>query len=159
MCIRDRTWASGIDASGRPILTPDNDTKPGNTITCPAVRGATNWYSPAYSPRTNLFYFMAVEDCGSYRQAKQGGFGFLNNPRDPGLKYIRALDIETGKTAWEIQQIGPCLLYTSLRIPPSLRKRGQDRSTVRDLHFSPSGWALFSLYATRGRRTTGLAAV
>jgi alcohol dehydrogenase (cytochrome c) len=50
---------------------------------------------------------MAVEDCGSYRQAKQGGFGFLNNPRDPGLKYIRALDIETGKTAWEIQQIGP----------------------------------------------------
>jgi len=105
--VKKLTWASGIDASGRPILTPDNDTKPGNTITCPAVRGATNWYSPAYSPRTNLFYFMAVEDCGSYRQAKQGGFGFLNNPRDPGLKYIRALDIETGKTAWEIQQIGP----------------------------------------------------
>ena len=76
-------------------------------MTCPAVRGATNWYSPAYSPRTNLFYIMTVEDCGSYRQAKQGGFGFINNPKDPAMKYIRAINIETGSIAWEIQQVGP----------------------------------------------------
>ena len=30
-----------------------------------------------------------------YRQAKQGGFGFLNDPRDPSMKYLRAIDIET----------------------------------------------------------------
>jgi putative heme-binding domain-containing protein len=105
--VKKLTWASGIDANGRPILTPNNETKVGNTITCPAVRGATNWYSPAFSPRTNLFYVMTVEDCGSYRQAAQGGFGFLNNPKDPGMKYIRAIDIETGKVAWEIPQFGP----------------------------------------------------
>ncbi len=105
--VKRLTWASGIDANGRPILTPNNETKEGNTITCPPVRGATNWYSPAFSPRTNLFYFMAVEDCGTYRAAAQGGFGFLNNPKDPGLKYLRAIDIETGKVAWEIPQIGP----------------------------------------------------
>jgi alcohol dehydrogenase (cytochrome c) len=50
---------------------------------------------------------MAVEDCGSYRAAPQGGFGFLNNPKDPSMKYIRAIEIETGKVAWEIAQIGP----------------------------------------------------
>ena len=105
--VKKLTWASGIDANGRPILTPNNETGQGTTITCPAVRGATNWYSPAFSPRTNFFYVMTVEDCGSYRAAKQGGFGFLNNPKDPSLKYLRALDIETGKVAWEIQQIGP----------------------------------------------------
>jgi alcohol dehydrogenase (cytochrome c) len=105
--VKKLTWASGLDDSGRPVLTPNNQTGPGTTITCPAVRGATNWYSPAFSPRTNLFYIMAVEDCGSYRAAKQGGFGFLNNPKDPGMKYIRALDIETGKVAWEIPQVGP----------------------------------------------------
>jgi alcohol dehydrogenase (cytochrome c) len=50
---------------------------------------------------------MVVEDCGMYRQAKQGGFGFLNDPKDPGMKYLRALNIETGEIAWEIPQIGP----------------------------------------------------
>ena len=105
--VKKLTWSSGLDASGRPILTPNNETGAGNTVTCPAVRGATNWYSPAFSPRTNYFYIMAVEDCGSYHAAKQGGFGFINNPKDPSMKYIRAIDIETGKVAWEIPQVGP----------------------------------------------------
>jgi alcohol dehydrogenase (cytochrome c) len=105
--VKKLTWASGIDEKGRPILTPNNETKQGNTTTCPAVRGATNWYSPAFSPQTNFFYVMTVEDCGSYRQAQQGGFGFLNNPKDPGMKYIRAINIDTGAVAWEIQQVGP----------------------------------------------------
>jgi len=50
---------------------------------------------------------MAVEDCGLYRQARQGGFGFFNNPNDPAMKYLRALNIETGAIAWEIPQAGP----------------------------------------------------
>ena len=50
---------------------------------------------------------MAVEDCGLYRKAKQGGFGFLNDPADPGMKYLRAIDIETGAVKWEIPQEGP----------------------------------------------------
>jgi PQQ-dependent dehydrogenase (methanol/ethanol family) len=105
--VRKLTWSSGLDAAGRPILTPNNETKPGDVKTCPAVRGATNWYSPAFSPLTNLYYVMVVEDCGVYHQAKQGGFGFLDNPRDPGMKYLRALNIETGAIAWEIPQAGP----------------------------------------------------
>jgi putative heme-binding domain-containing protein len=105
--VKKLTWSSGVDAKGRPILTPNNETTPGGVKTCPAVRGATNWYSPAFSPQTNLYYLMVVEDCGSYRQAKQGGFGFLNDPKDPGMKYLRALNIETGSIAWEIPQIGP----------------------------------------------------
>ncbi|MDP9170877.1 MAG: PQQ-binding-like beta-propeller repeat protein, partial [Acidobacteriota bacterium] len=105
--VKKLTWSSGIDAKGRPILTPNNETKPADVKTCPAVRGATNWYSPAFSPQTSLYYVMVVEDCGNYRQAKQGGFGFLNDPKDPGIKYLRALNIETGAVAWEIPQIGP----------------------------------------------------
>jgi len=105
--VKKLTWSSGLDVSGRPILTPNNETTPAGVKTCPAVRGATNWYSPAFSPRTNLYYVMVVEDCGMYRAAKQGGFGFLNDPKDPGMKYLRALNIETGEIAWEIPQIGP----------------------------------------------------
>ena len=105
--VKKLTWSSGLDDKGRPILTPNNETKAGEVRTCPAVRGATNWYSPAFSPLTGLYYVMVVEDCGLYRQAKQGGFGFLNDPKDPAMKYLRALNIETGAIAWEIPQIGP----------------------------------------------------
>ena len=105
--VKELTWSSGLDAAGRPILTPNNETKLGNVKTCPAVRGATNWYSPAFSPLTNLYYVMVLEDCSLYREAQQGGFGFLDNPKDPGMKYLRALNIETGAIAWEIPQVGP----------------------------------------------------
>src|ERR1019366_6320423 len=105
--VKKLTWADGVDAKGRPQITANNDTTPAGVKTCPPVRGATNWYSTAFSPQTNLYYVMAIEDCGMYRQAQQGGFGFLNDPKDPGIKYLRALNIETGAVAWEIPQVGP----------------------------------------------------
>ncbi len=54
-------WASGIDASGRPIATP----QPAGEPTYPGIQGATNWYSPSYSPRTGLFYLSTWEDYGT----------------------------------------------------------------------------------------------
>jgi PQQ-dependent dehydrogenase (methanol/ethanol family) len=105
--VKKQTWSSGLNAEGRPILTPNNETRAGDVKTCPPVRGATNWYSPAFSPLTHLYYVMVVEDCGLYHQAQQAGFGFLDDPQDPGVKYLRALNIETGAIAWEIPQVGP----------------------------------------------------
>jgi alcohol dehydrogenase (cytochrome c) len=54
-------WASGLDAKGRPILTPQPEGMP----TFPGLQGGTNWYSPSYSPRTGLFYVSAWEDYAS----------------------------------------------------------------------------------------------
>ncbi|MCC7008536.1 MAG: PQQ-dependent dehydrogenase, methanol/ethanol family [Acidobacteria bacterium] len=51
-------WASGLDASGRPIQTP----QPPGMPTFPGQQGGTNWWSPSYSPRTGLFYVGAWED-------------------------------------------------------------------------------------------------
>jgi alcohol dehydrogenase (cytochrome c) len=51
-------WASGLDANGRPIQTPQPPGQP----TWPGNQGATNWYSPSYSPRTGLFYVSAWEN-------------------------------------------------------------------------------------------------
>ncbi len=51
-------WAEGLDDSGRPIETP----QPPGAPTYPGVQGATNWYSPSYSPRTELFYISAWEN-------------------------------------------------------------------------------------------------
>ena len=51
-------WASGLDANGRPIQTP----QPPGATTWPGQQGGTNWYSPSYSPRTGLFYIPTWED-------------------------------------------------------------------------------------------------
>jgi alcohol dehydrogenase (cytochrome c) len=71
------------------------------------VRGATNWFSTAYNPQTNLYYVMSIEDSSIYRQSKRGGFLPVNDPLDPAKRYLRAIDIETGDIRWEIEQIGP----------------------------------------------------
>lgn len=51
-------WASGLDAKGRPIQTP----QPPGATTWPGQQGGTSWYSPSYSPRTGLFYIPTWED-------------------------------------------------------------------------------------------------
>ena len=54
-------WAEGLDDSGRPIETP----QPPGAPTYPGVQGGTNWFSPSFSPRTELFYIPTWEDYGS----------------------------------------------------------------------------------------------
>jgi alcohol dehydrogenase (cytochrome c) len=54
-------WASGLDAKGRPIATP----QPAGQPTWPGNQGGTNWYSPSFSPRTGLFYLSAWEGYAS----------------------------------------------------------------------------------------------
>jgi PQQ-dependent dehydrogenase (methanol/ethanol family) len=95
--VRRLTWASGIGPAGRPLLLPETD------VTCP--EDATNWNGTVFSPMTRLYYVMVLEKCeiklstGSWKRER---------PRDePGKKYLRALDIETGKIAWEIPEFGP----------------------------------------------------
>lgn len=95
--IRRLTWASGIGSDGRPVRVPERD------VSCPDH--ATNWHATAFSPTTRLYYVMATEKCvvklspGSWKTER---------PRvDPGKRYLRALDIETGKIVWEIPQEGP----------------------------------------------------
>ena len=104
--VRKLTWASGIDRDGRPRELEGNKPTPAGTKTCPAVRGATNWYSTAYNPATRLFYVMAVEDCNIYRQSGSGGYVPIRDPSNPPEKYLRAIDIETGRMVWVIPQVG-----------------------------------------------------
>ncbi len=100
-------WASGIGPDGKPQLLPANKPTRAGIKTCPAVRGATNWYSTAFDPETNFFYVMTVEDCSIYKQSQRGGYEGYRDPSDPGLKYLRAFDISAGKVVWEVPQVGP----------------------------------------------------
>jgi len=95
--VRRVTWASGIGAGGRPQLVPEGD------AICPET--ATNWNATAFSPATRLFYVVAMEKC-EFRLSSRNWKG--EQPQEePGKKYLRALDIETGRVVWEDPQIGP----------------------------------------------------
>jgi alcohol dehydrogenase (cytochrome c) len=101
------TWASGINPRDwTPQLLPNNETDAQGVVTAPAVRGATNWYSTAFDPDTGLYYVMTVEDHTVYRKAEEGGYGSYSNPADPPRKILRALDIQTGKVAWQMDLPG-----------------------------------------------------
>jgi alcohol dehydrogenase (cytochrome c) len=108
------TWASGIGADGRPRVLPGAEpTVEGNRV-CPSVEGATNWMSTAYNPATGLFYVMALESCSIFSKSAawwQRGQSFYGggSSRVPGevrQKFLRAIDVRSGKVIWEVPQVG-----------------------------------------------------
>jgi alcohol dehydrogenase (cytochrome c) len=107
------TWATGIDASGRPVLSGLIPTKKGTHI-CPGIVGATNWFSPSYNPNTALFYVMALENCNLYfsnpKPFTQGetfyGTGTKHPVGEDSKKVLLALSPSDGKKVWQYPQAG-----------------------------------------------------
>ena len=121
-------WAEGLDDSGRPIETP----QPPGAPTYPGLAGGTNWYSPSYSPSTELFYIPAWENYASvfggepeeyeegefFTGGRTGEFGPV--PGGPGMPRVTrgpindwtealgngavlALDALTGEQKWKFE--------------------------------------------------------
>ena len=107
-------WAEGIGPDGRPILRELPLTETGETYVCPGFQGGTNWYSTSFNPATGLYYIQALERCNLFSKRKmewEAGSGFMGGTarQAPGkgfVKSVRALDIRTGKIAWDLPQ-GP----------------------------------------------------
>ena len=76
----------------------------------------------AFSPDTGLFYLMAEESCSIYTKSPewwvQGqsfyGGGTRRSRGDVSRKYLRALDVQTGRIAWEIPDLGGGILESGL---------------------------------------------
>ncbi|HEX2465395.1 MAG TPA: PQQ-dependent dehydrogenase, methanol/ethanol family [Thermoanaerobaculia bacterium] len=110
-----QTWADGIDAKGRPKVRPGTEPSVEGTLVWPSLQGATNWFSPSYSPKTNLFY-VPVREMGAYYYKGEaeyeagsyftgGGERALSGDQASGA--IRALDATTGELRWEWKLLTP----------------------------------------------------
>jgi alcohol dehydrogenase (cytochrome c) len=112
--VRKLTWAREIGKDGRPVLVPGQEPTPKGTTACPAVEGATNWFSTAFDPDTGLYYVQTLEKCSVYTKAppvwtpgRSYYGGSTKRARDqPSQKVLRALDLQTGDAAWEVPQVG-----------------------------------------------------
>ncbi len=107
-----QTWAVGLDSNGRPIRVPDTAPTPEGTLVSPPVVGGTNWFSPAFSPRTELFYVQAYDGEDVYYKRDEEyvegdrytGGGFQRPlPVENYESAIRAIDPRTGDVRWEYQ--------------------------------------------------------
>ncbi len=106
-------WATGIDSSGRPILSGQIPTPQGTRI-CPSIVGATNWYSPSYNPETRQLYFMVTESCEVYtakpQTFKEGetyyATGTKRVPGEPAKRVLEAYSVPEAKLTWRYPLAG-----------------------------------------------------
>jgi PQQ-dependent dehydrogenase (methanol/ethanol family) len=119
--VKKLTWASGIGPDGRPKLLPGNEPTVEGQLVCPSVGGAANWPSSAFSPITGLYYLFAEESCNIYSKNDEwweAGKSFYGggSRRPPGenVKFLKAIDIQTGKVAWERSDVGGGIIASGL---------------------------------------------
>ena len=107
-----QTWAEGLDEKGRPIRRAGKLPTPEGNVVSPSIGGGTNWWSAAYSPKTELYYVNAYDGEQEffireqeYREGEQftGGGAQYVKPGDSYKSAIRALDPRTGDLRWEFE--------------------------------------------------------
>ena len=107
-----QTWAEGLDNGGRPIRMPNTLPTPEGTTVAPTAGGATNWWSPSYSPLTGWLYVNAFDGEGTFFIRDEeyvegnrytGGGVQSADDMDNFMSAIRALDPATGDLQWEFQ--------------------------------------------------------
>ncbi len=107
-----QTWAERIDERGRPVRKPGTTPTPTGVYVSPPSRGATNWWSPAYSPQTGWFYVTAYDGVGAFYAGESTftpGMMYLGSGADDeapdgrALSAVRAIDPATGDRVWEFR--------------------------------------------------------
>jgi len=102
------TWARGIDRDGKPILNTSLRASLEGTRVCPGALGLTNWFSPSYSPETNLLYIATSSECDVFTSSPQpyrAGHDFLGSvyvpdPAERPTGSLKAIDVRTGSEKW-----------------------------------------------------------
>lgn len=110
-----QTWAHGLDADGRPrVISGTEPTVEGNLV-WPSLQGATNWFSPSYSPETVALY-VSVREMGAYyfkgEAEYEPGEPFMGGGEralrgDEAQGWIYALDALTGERRWQFRLHSP----------------------------------------------------
>ncbi|MGD0435625.1 MAG: PQQ-dependent dehydrogenase, methanol/ethanol family [Bryobacteraceae bacterium] len=121
------TWTTGLDDSGRPVRQANMEPTAEGTRIYPGNLGATNWYSPSFSPETGLFYLSVWDNYSSVYGKSEGEYvegrlymggaprnvvpilmqpaPTLTRREDEGYGALRAIDPKTGQRKWEFKMV------------------------------------------------------
>lgn len=111
-------WATGFDEKGRPIRAPGAAPTKEGTLIYPGNQGATNWYSPSFSPRTGLFYVPTWENSSTTYIKNEEPPEFHSGQTFSGVfprngsaseiySAVRAIDPQTGEKKWDFRLDAP----------------------------------------------------
>jgi alcohol dehydrogenase (cytochrome c) len=139
-----QTWATGHDDAGRPQVIPGTDPTENGNLVYPSLAGGTNWFSPSWSPKHNLFYVPAREEGAYYFKGEAvfkpgalfNGGGQRSNPAEEPYGAIRALETDTGSMKWEFRM--------------KSQATAGILSTAGDLVVSATGGDVIALHAATG---------
>jgi alcohol dehydrogenase (cytochrome c) len=96
-------WSLGYDKRGQPIPNPTKMPQIDGTLVAPNAGGATNWYSPSFSPKTGLFYVNASRSYSVYYlfDLSDNPAGWGGNDRGGWSEsMLEAIDYKTGRIRW-----------------------------------------------------------
>jgi alcohol dehydrogenase (cytochrome c) len=110
------TWAKEIGRNGRPIVLPDTLPNEQGATVCPANAGATNYMTPTFDPKLNLYFVTFRESCMTFYAWKvdfvpgesfRGGAGVAADAPNGTYGGVKAIDASTGEVKWEFRYPTP----------------------------------------------------
>jgi alcohol dehydrogenase (cytochrome c) len=142
-----QNWAERLDEKGRPVPRPEAAPSKTGAMVYPSTIGATNWWSPSYSPRTGLFYIPVREQGAVYFLGEddfEEGTMYLGSRgqvrTSDAASVLRAVDALTGEPRWEHRYTGPSPGYVI----------GGVLSTAGGLVFSGNGASFMAFHDRSG---------
>jgi alcohol dehydrogenase (cytochrome c) len=103
-------WSKGYDEKGQPIPNPDKRPQVAGALVTPNQGGATNWFSPSFSPQTGLFYVNASRAFSVWYiyDASDNPMGWGGTDRGGYAEQgqLKAIDYTTGKIRWSVPRYG-----------------------------------------------------
>lgn len=141
-------WATGLNSTGRPILSDAAKVSTAGRRTRPGVEGATNWQSPTFDERRGTLFVPTVESSSIFTKLPadevifrpKGVFvGSGWTQVEPATHQVRALDAATGRAKWRYDISSNANDFSSLL------------ATQGGLVFGAAGGICFALDADTGR--------
>ena len=103
-------WSLGTDEQGQPIPNPEKRPQIAGALVTPNQGGATNWYSPSFSPQTGLFYVNANRAFSVWYiydpSDNPMGWGGTDRGGYAEQGQLKAIDYKTGEIRWSIPRYG-----------------------------------------------------
>jgi len=109
--VTNLTWATSTSGSP-PVPVPAETPSVAGTTVCPSTGGGTTWMSNAFDTSSKFFFLMSNESCAAYFKSPtvfipgQGDYGGTSVTAF-FEKHVRAIDLKTGKIAWDKSLVGP----------------------------------------------------
>jgi len=150
------TWATGMDANGRPIVNPAAKPSRTGVIVSPADYGGHNWNPTSFSPTTGWMY-LSVTDGGMLLHVVDSAFTLNTNDRTMGMNYrydgpLKAKRDSMPPPKGRLIAWDPVAHREAWRVEHPVLRSGGTLSTAGNIVFQGRADGIFAAYrATDGR--------